>query len=181
MIIRGLTILVRKVDRGRRPVSLINGGAMKLEPFRLERYFAQYEFKARYLLCSSDCETMSVDEILSLEPEARHRLASLRLGYTEPPGSPSLRQAIASMYGAIGPEEVVVHSGAEEAIFLFMHAVLRPGGSRWWVHSSLLPVAGGGGTGHRGAGIAMEGKTRGSVAGHRELEAPSYCAPRRWW
>ena len=100
---------------------------MMLEPFRLERYFAQYEFKARYLLCSSDCETMSVDELLSLEPEARQRLSSLRLGYTEPPGSPSLRQAIAETYAAIGPEEVVVHSGAEEAIFLFMHAALRPG------------------------------------------------------
>jgi aspartate/methionine/tyrosine aminotransferase len=100
---------------------------MKLEPFRLERYFAQYEFKARYLLCSSDCETMSVDELLSLEPEARQRLSSLRLGYTEPPGSPTLRHAISSTYGAIGPEEVVVHSGAEEAIFLFMHATLRPG------------------------------------------------------
>jgi aspartate/methionine/tyrosine aminotransferase len=100
---------------------------MMLEPFRLERYFAQYEFKARYLLCSSDCETMSVDELLSLEPEARYRLSSLRLGYTEPPGSPSLRRAIASTYSALDPEEVVVHSGAEEAIFLFMHSVLRPG------------------------------------------------------
>src|SRR5215216_2684648 len=29
---------------------------MKIAPFALERYFAQYEFSARYLLSSSDCD-----------------------------------------------------------------------------------------------------------------------------
>jgi aspartate/methionine/tyrosine aminotransferase len=49
------------------------------------------------------------------------------LGYTESPGSPSLRQEIAKIYQAISPDQVLVHSGAEEAIFLFMQAVLDTG------------------------------------------------------
>lgn len=31
---------------------------MRINPFMLERCFAEYEFKARYLLSPSDCETM---------------------------------------------------------------------------------------------------------------------------
>ena len=37
-------------------------------PFALERFFAKHEFSARRLLCSSDCESMSVRELLALEP-----------------------------------------------------------------------------------------------------------------
>ena len=40
--------------------------AMQLPPFKLERYFAKYEFKAPYLLCSSDCESRSVAAVRSL-------------------------------------------------------------------------------------------------------------------
>jgi aspartate/methionine/tyrosine aminotransferase len=48
-------------------------------------------------------------------------------GYTESPGGPALRQAIASLYERTGTEEVVVTSCAEEGIFLLYHALLRPG------------------------------------------------------
>jgi aspartate/methionine/tyrosine aminotransferase len=100
---------------------------MRLEPFKLERYFARYEFVARYLLCSSDCESMTVQDLLSLEPQASKAFEGQWLGYTEPPGSPSLRKGICGLYTTIAPDDVLVHSGAEEAIFLFMHAALRPG------------------------------------------------------
>lgn len=30
------------------------------KPFELEPYFAQHEFSSRYLLCTSDCESMTV-------------------------------------------------------------------------------------------------------------------------
>ena len=100
---------------------------MQLPPFALERFFARHEFQAKYLLCASDCESMSVDELLALEPGASAALGALRLGYTESPGSPSLRAAIARLYSAIGPDDVLVTSGAEEAIFTFMQAALAPG------------------------------------------------------
>jgi len=100
---------------------------MKLAPFKLERFFARYEFNVRFVLCASDCETFSVREVLALEPEAEARLLDLRLGYTESAGAPALRQEIAALYTTIEPDEILVHSGAEEAIFTFMVAMLRPG------------------------------------------------------
>ena len=100
---------------------------MQLTPFKLERYFARYEFNVKYLLCSSDCESLSVGDLLALEPEAEQGLKRHWLGYTESSGAPSLRQEISRIYTGIQPEQVLVHSGAEEAIFLLMHAVMQPG------------------------------------------------------
>ena len=39
---------------------------MKPDQFVLERYFARYEFSAPYLLCSSDCDALSLQELLAL-------------------------------------------------------------------------------------------------------------------
>ncbi len=100
---------------------------MKLPDFEIERFFARYEFTTEYLLCASDCQSMSVSELLSLEPGASERLAQLWLGYTESRGAPSLRREISRLYRSISPEEVLVHAGAEEGIHLCMHAVLQPG------------------------------------------------------
>ncbi len=117
---------------------------MNITPFKLERYFARYEFSARYLLCSSDCESWSVQELLDLEPGSEERLKRLWLGYTESPGSLSLREEITRLYAGIDPNQVLVHSGAEEAIFLFMQAVLQPGDHvlvHWPCYQSLHEVA----------------------------------------
>ncbi|HMD90897.1 MAG TPA: aminotransferase class I/II-fold pyridoxal phosphate-dependent enzyme [Anaerolineaceae bacterium] len=100
---------------------------MKIEPFRLERYFANYEFSAPYLLCCSDCESLGVKDLLVMEPQARQRLDDLWLGYTESKGNPELRNQIASLYQNISSEQILVHSGAEEVIFTFMNAALTPG------------------------------------------------------
>ncbi len=100
---------------------------MKPEPFRLERYFAAHEFKAPYLLCCSDCESLTIDALLRFDPDAQKRFLSLWLGYTESIGSPELRQAIASLYTHNSLEHILVHAGAEEAIFNFMQVALQPG------------------------------------------------------
>ncbi len=98
---------------------------MQLPPFKLERYFAKYEFNTDYLLCSSDCEAMSIADLLAFEPDAAEKFQQVWLGYTESQGSPALRTEICKLYETIQPEHVLVHAGAEEAIFLFMHAMLR--------------------------------------------------------
>jgi aspartate/methionine/tyrosine aminotransferase len=100
---------------------------LKIAPFALERYFARYEFTAPYLLCSSDCESMPLRDLLALEPGARDRLDDLWLGYTEAPGHPELRQAIAALHDQVTADQVLVHAGAEEAIFNVMNVVLEPG------------------------------------------------------
>ena len=100
---------------------------MGLPLFALERYFAVHEFSAKHLLCCSDCESISTGELLAMEPGAQEGLLGLRLGYTESPGSPSLRREIARTYRFMAPENVLVCTGAEEAIYLFMHAALGRG------------------------------------------------------
>lgn len=98
---------------------------MILSPFKLERYFAKYEFNTEFLLCSSDCESLSIADLLALEDGATERFHNHWLGYTESPGSPSLRKEIANIYPAAQPEDVLVFSGANEAIYLFMLAALK--------------------------------------------------------
>lgn len=100
---------------------------LRFAPFLLERWFATREFSAPHVLCASDCETMSVGELLALAPGAADALAALRLGYTESAGHPELRRAIAQQYASVGPNDVLVHAGAEEAVFTLMHAALGPG------------------------------------------------------
>ena len=117
---------------------------MPLEPFKLERYFAKYEFSVKYLLCASDCEAMSIANLLALEANATEKFTQTWLGYTESAGAPTLRKAIASLYTTIHADDVLVHSGAEEAIFWFMHATLQPGDhliAHWPCYQSHIEVA----------------------------------------
>ncbi len=100
---------------------------MKIEPFQLERYFARHEFSAPYLLCCSDCESLRIGDLLKFETDAAQQFNDLWLGYTESQGAVVLRQEIAGLYDGIQPEQVLVHAGAEEAIFNLMNVVLEPG------------------------------------------------------
>jgi aspartate/methionine/tyrosine aminotransferase len=98
---------------------------MNLPPFKLERFFAKYEFATEYLLCSSDCESMSIADLLAMEKGAAEKFQQVWLGYTESQGSPALRAEICKLYETIEPEDILVHTGAEEAIFLFMFAAFK--------------------------------------------------------
>ena len=118
---------------------------MQISPFKIERYFARHEFKVDYVLCGSDCESMAIEDLLAFEPDAVDRFHRQWLGYTESQGSPSLRREICKIYSAIEPQQVLVHTGAEEAIFLFMHAMLSDADHiivHWPCYQSLMEVAG---------------------------------------
>ena len=100
---------------------------MQIPPFKLERYFAQHEFNVPHLLACSDCESLTAGDLLQMEPDAGRTFNDLWLGYTESRGHPRLRAAIASLYNGISADQVLVHTGAEEAIFILMHTVLQKG------------------------------------------------------
>ncbi len=99
---------------------------MKLRDFELEVFFEQYEFSAPYLLTQSDCETMSIETLLAMEPGSPEAFLRQRLGYTEVTGNPELKEQIANLYTKHGPEDVIVHTGAQEAIFNFLNIFLEP-------------------------------------------------------
>ncbi|HET6742225.1 MAG TPA: pyridoxal phosphate-dependent aminotransferase, partial [Kribbella sp.] len=98
-----------------------------LPDFRLETYFAQWEFSARYHLTASDAETLSLAELLALaDDDGRERWESLALGYTETRGLPALREEIAATYEHAEADDVLCFAGAEEALYLAMRALLEP-------------------------------------------------------
>jgi aspartate/methionine/tyrosine aminotransferase len=100
---------------------------VRIAPFEIERFYERWEFSAELMLSSSDCESRRVADLLALEPDAGEQLQSLRLGYTEVPGSPELRGAVASTYERAEPDDVLTLAAAEEGIFLAYHALLAPG------------------------------------------------------
>ncbi len=122
---------------------------MKLEPFKLERFFAKYEFNVEHQMSASDCESISIGELLQL-PEAqdahdsngreqltessrqapgtghdlRKEFEKLTLGYTESTGDPRLRQAVSTLYEHISPEGTLI-AAPEELIFLLLNSHLE--------------------------------------------------------
>ncbi len=100
---------------------------VNITPFKLERYFAAHEFKVRHLLSASDCEALTLSELLGLADEATSTLwHDLKLGYTESQGHPLLRAEIARLFTQVGPEQILV-AAPEELIFIAMNALLRSG------------------------------------------------------
>ncbi len=117
---------------------------MKIEEFKLEVYFGKHEFTAPYLLTQSDCESMSINDLLSFEPGAGAEFLNVWLGYTEVPGNPVLRKAISDLYTTMVPENIIVHAGAQEPIFNFMNVLLDEGDhviSQFPIYQSLFEVA----------------------------------------
>ncbi|HEY2118531.1 MAG TPA: aminotransferase class I/II-fold pyridoxal phosphate-dependent enzyme [Candidatus Acidoferrum sp.] len=100
---------------------------MQIAPFRIEEYFGKYEFTAKYLLSSSDAESRTIADLLEFEPGAHDAFLKHWCGYTETPGAPWLRKTITSLYKNIHAEDVLVVAAAEEAIFLFYHALVGSG------------------------------------------------------
>lgn len=100
---------------------------MKPKPFALERYFAKYEFSVKYLLSSSDCQGLPMSGVLALaDHETRALWEGLSLGYTEEPGLPLLRDAIAATYEGVAADEVLT-GAPEELILVAMNCLLQPG------------------------------------------------------
>ncbi len=100
---------------------------MQIAPFAIEEFFARYEFSVPYLLCASDCESMTAGELLTLAQVDLSSLGELHLGYTESQGHPQLRAAIAGLYQGVSPDDVVVLAAPEEGIYVTMQALLEPG------------------------------------------------------
>ena len=100
---------------------------MKISPFKLERYFDKYEFSAPYLLSSSDCEPLTLEELLSLDTSGISAgFGKTKLGYTESKGNPELREEICKLYTNLTPDDILTLV-PEEGIFISMNILLEKG------------------------------------------------------
>ena len=100
---------------------------MKIANFATEHFFAKYEFTTPYQLCNSDCETISVDELLSMADVPLADFGKLSLGYTESLGNLPLRESIAASYKYISAEDVIFLGSPIEGIYLAARAILEAG------------------------------------------------------
>jgi aspartate/methionine/tyrosine aminotransferase len=100
---------------------------MAIREFALERYFARWEFTAPHLLSASDCEALTVRELLDIAGVGTSVLEELQLGYIDSQGTLALRERIAALYTGLSPQDIVVTSAPEEAIYLTMMTLLEPG------------------------------------------------------
>jgi aspartate/methionine/tyrosine aminotransferase len=98
---------------------------MKLPVFKLEDYLGKWEFKAPYLFCTSDMESISMKELLALaDSQGQDLWENLRLGYTEIAGLPPLLGEISKLYSKIEPSQILTFAGAEEGIYSLFHSLL---------------------------------------------------------
>jgi aspartate/methionine/tyrosine aminotransferase len=78
-------------------------------------------------MTASDAESMSLADLLSLaEPADRQAFEHLWLGYVPTFGGEALRQAVASTYATVSPDNVLAFAGGGEAIYVALHALLGP-------------------------------------------------------
>lgn len=96
--------------------------------FKLEAFFARYEFSAKYLLCCSDAQSFTLLEVVAMAASEEKKLwDNLSLGYTEYPGLPLLRQTIAhEMYKDLDRDNILTFAGAEEGIFCALSVLIEP-------------------------------------------------------
>lgn len=100
---------------------------MKIASFETEHFFARYEFNTPHQLCNSDCESVSIAELLTLAGRTLEQFGQERLIYSDSQGHPRLRESIAAMYSRIRPDDVLVLGTPIEGIYLAARALLEPG------------------------------------------------------
>ena len=100
---------------------------MKIATFETEHFFARHEFSTPHQLCNSDCESLSIKELLALSGDSLEQLGDERLVYTESRGSKELRRAIASMHATVKADDVMILGTPVEGIYLAARALLNPG------------------------------------------------------
>ena len=99
---------------------------MRIASFETVHFFAQYEFTTPYQLCNSDCETITISELLEMAEVSMKEFGRLSLGYTETLGHPKLREQIAETYSKVTSDEIVMLGTPIEGIYLVARAALNP-------------------------------------------------------
>ncbi|MCA9065742.1 MAG: pyridoxal phosphate-dependent aminotransferase [Planctomycetaceae bacterium] len=98
---------------------------MDLPSFPLVNWFAAAEGRFDISLSHTDCEPLSVADVL--DKVEQRTLAQLPLGYGTFTGLKELRQGVADQYSTLTSDDVLVFGGASEAIYTFMRTNLKSG------------------------------------------------------
>lgn len=101
---------------------------MRMPEFLLENHFARYKAACRFNLTSSDVQGVPIHELVEgMDDEVGQLWAGATLAYGPSGGHPLLRQQVAKQYRHAQADDVMVFSGATEAIFAVLNVLLEPG------------------------------------------------------
>ncbi len=94
--------------------------------FETEDYFSQYEFTKPYQLASSDCESISIAELIQMGGGSIEDFSQKKLGYPEMQGGSLLRKEISTLYKSVKEDQVLVLGSPIEGIYLSLRALIKP-------------------------------------------------------
>ena len=95
---------------------------MDMSSFLVDAYFTEYESKAKYMMGSSDPESLPLKEVVF----NLSKYADEPLGYALGKGYLPLREKLSALYETITPEQIAMMNGGEETIYVAMRALLKP-------------------------------------------------------
>lgn len=104
---------------------------MKIANFGVEEWLNTWENLATYDISQSTVSSMTLEEILELEPDKGEKfLADLKgkkfnYGWIE--GSPEFKEGVASLYQNVAVENILQTNGATGANHLALYALVEPG------------------------------------------------------
>lgn len=99
---------------------------MKIDKFKVEKWFNEYEKDAVYDLADTCVESLSINELLELTSESYEEVFSRKLNYGDIHGSKRLKNAIAGMYEKQSGANITITHGAIGANHLVMLTLVEP-------------------------------------------------------
>jgi aspartate/methionine/tyrosine aminotransferase len=121
-------IIPRESDLTSINPTIVQGKERNSHRLWLESQMFEWRKHTDMTMHESDVQPLKMSELLELaDEELRADWDNLVLKYTETAGGIKLRREIANLYQGVDPSQVVVFAGADEAIWLFFTAMLRPG------------------------------------------------------
>jgi aspartate/methionine/tyrosine aminotransferase len=99
---------------------------MKLIQFDQERWQCEYENAVEYNLSESSVQALTTRELIGSNRDL-NRLLDVPLGYSQADGTKELRSAIATTYGKLLLDHVMVTNGSSEANFVAAWHLLEKG------------------------------------------------------
>ncbi|MFC2550351.1 MAG: aminotransferase [Streptococcus sanguinis] len=104
---------------------------MDINAFGVEEWLNVWENDAVYDIAGSSIASMTLDEILDLDPNGRDQLLEsllqkkMNYGWIE--GSPEFKEQVAKLYQNVQPSQILQTNGATGANFLALYALIEKG------------------------------------------------------
>jgi len=97
---------------------------MKIRPFFMEEWLMNHRFNVTYNLAESGVDDLTVAKFLELTGCDLNELKNVKLEDQDTRGTNELREAIASTYESVSPDEILVTTGTSEALFVLFNVLL---------------------------------------------------------